>query len=256
MRGGAIGLLTPKCPVDERERDWIGESMAWFRDQFGDGPLSASVILPTREYFPPPYSGSDADVRRVVRAVAGFMGVQVQVEVEFSSDMDRVQTLQRTVPGGLTKSSGAAGVYSERHGGRRVISVDRANVGQPARLIAVIAHELGHVRLLGERRKRADRKDSEPLTDLATVYLGMGIFTANSAFDFSSVTGLGTQGWRAQRLGYMTEQMFGYALACYASARGEPDPHWVKYLDTNPRTYMKQGLRYLRHASREGGIPG
>lgn len=144
------------------------------------------MIVPIREYFPPPYSGSDAEVSRVVRAVAGFMGVQVQIEVDFSSDMDRVQTLQRMVPGGMTRSSGAAGAYSQHHCDRKVISVDLANVGQPARLIAVIAHELGHVRLLGERRIRADRKDSEPLTDLVTVYLGMGIFTANAAFDFSS----------------------------------------------------------------------
>ena len=242
-----MGLLTPNCPVADRERDWIGESMAWFRDQFGDGPLSAPVIVPTRDYFPPPYSGSDADVRRVVRAVAGFMGVNTPIEVEFSSDLDHAQTLQRMIPGGVVKSSGAAGVYSsERHGRRKIVTLDRVNAGRPARLIAVIAHELGHVRLLGEHRIRADRKDSEPLTDLVTVYLGMGIFTANAAFEFSQVTGPGTQGWRAQRLGYMTEQMFGYGLACYAALRGEQDPQWAKYLDANPRGYMKQGLRYLR----------
>jgi hypothetical protein len=48
----------------------------------------------------------------------------------------------------------------------------------------------------------------------------------------------------------MTEQMFGYALACYAAMRGEPDPSWARYLDTNPRVYMKHGIRYLRH-----GVP-
>jgi hypothetical protein len=52
----------------------------------------------------------------------------------------------------------------------------------------------------------------------------------------------------------MTEQMFGYGLACYAALRGEPDPSWAKYLDTNPRVYLKRGMRYLRHADhREPG---
>ena len=49
--------------------------------------------------------------------------------------------------------------------------------------------------------------------------------------------------------------MLGYALACYAVLRGEPDPPWAKYLDTNPRAYMKHGVRYLRHAAADGSIP-
>jgi len=41
--------LTAKCPVADREQGWIQESMAWFRGQFGEGPLSAPVIVPTSE---------------------------------------------------------------------------------------------------------------------------------------------------------------------------------------------------------------
>jgi hypothetical protein len=184
------------------------------------------------------------------------MGVQAQIEVEFSSDIDHAQSLQRLVPGGMSSFAAAAGVYSGAgRGGRQVITLDRSNAAEPARLIAVIAHELGHVRLLGERRIASDREDQEPLTDLLSVYLGMGIFAANAAFDFSQ-TGLylGRQGWRAQRLGYLTEQMFGYGLAWYAVLRGEADPPWAKYLDTNPRVYMKHGIRYLRHDNYARGI--
>lgn len=252
-----MGLLTPKCPIADRERDWIHERMAWLRGQFGDGPLSAPVILPTSEYFPPPYSGSDADIRAVVATVAGFMGVRARVEVEFSSDIDHMQNLARLTAGGSVRYGGAAGTYSRADRRKRhVITLDRANAGQPDRLIAVIAHELGHLRPLGEHKIKPGRPDSEPLTDLVTVYLGMGVFTANTAFSFRQFSGSGTQGWRAQRLGYLTEQMLGYALACYAVMRGEPDPPWAKYLDTNPRAYMKQGVRYLRHAAPDGSIPG
>jgi hypothetical protein len=249
-----VGLLTPKCPVADRERDWIHESMTWFREQFGDGSLRAPVILPTRDYFPPPYTGSDEDVRRLVGVIAEFMGIQHRIDVRFSSDIDHVQNLTRMIPGGPISYGGAAGVYSGKgKDGRPVITLDRSNAEQPGRLIAVIAHELGHVRLLGERRLSADRKDQEPLTDLLTVFLGLGIFTANAAFDFGSLqTSPGMQGWRAQRLGYLTEQMFGYGLACYALLRGEPNPPWAKYLDTNPRVYMQHGIRYLRH---DGGVP-
>jgi hypothetical protein len=256
-----MALLTPKCPVDDRERTWIQDSVEWFRSQFGDGPLRAPVILPTSDYFPPPYSGSDDDVRAVVTKVAGYMGARPGIGVEFADDIDHARDLQRVIPGGLTRLSGAAGLYTVTgEGGRPVLTVDRANVSQPARLLAVVAHELGHARLLGEGRIPADRRDQEPLTDLLTVYLGMGIFTANAAFDFSRIPGYQgfrrVGGWQAQRLGYMTEQMFGYGLACYAVLRGEPDPSWARYLDTNPRAYMKHGLRYLAHAAPAGTLPG
>ncbi|HEY6276233.1 MAG TPA: hypothetical protein VIX86_07860 [Streptosporangiaceae bacterium] len=247
-----MALFGHECPVEDRERDWIQDNLEWFRGQFGDGPLSAPVILPTSEYFPPPYSGSDEDVRGAVRRVAGYMGVQAEVGVEFSDDLDHGESLQRLVPMGISQVRGAAGEYTASASGSPVITIDRANTGAPARLLAVIAHELGHVRLLGEGRVPADRKDQEPLTDLLTIYLGMGIFSANAAFDFSRLPGYsGFQrvgGWQAQQLGYLTEQMFGYGLACFASMRGEPDPGWARYLDTNPRVYLKHGLRYLSHS--------
>ncbi len=211
------------------------------------------MILPTSEYFPPPFSGSDGDVRSVVRSVARYMGVQTDVDVEFSEDLDQAENFMRLLPGetGTFQSSGDAGGYTDADAhGPRVVTIDRSNVSQPARLLAVIAHELGRVRLFGERRATADRQDHEPLTDLATVYLGMGIFTANAAFNFGRISGYAIEpvgGWQSRRLGYMTEQMFGYALARYAVYRGELDPLWARYLNTNPRAYMKQGIRYLRH---------
>ncbi len=245
-----MGLSTPGCPVGGREQEWIEESLRWLRAQFGDGPLNTPVILPTSEYFPPPYTGSDQDVRAAVRTVARYMGVDRDIDVRFSDDIDHARELQRLIPGGGTAhSSGAAGVYTQEKG-RHVLTIDRSNAAAPARLLAVIAHELGHVRLLGEGRVKASRRDQEPLTDLLTVYLGMGIFTANAAFDFSRQSGYRVDGWRAQTLGYLTEQMFGYGLARYALLRGEPQPPWARYLDTNPRVYMKQTVRYLSHGGR------
>jgi hypothetical protein len=239
-------LFTSKCPVSDRERTWIDENFAWLRREFGDGALHGPVILPTSTYFPPPFSGSEPEVRGLVAKVAGFMGVQAEVAVELSDDIDH-----------------AAGTYTTGAGGRPVITIDRSSVTDPGssqwdpvRLVAVIAHELGHVRLLGEGRIEAGREDGEPLTDLATVFLGLGIFTANAAFEFIAAESARprTGGWSTERLGYLTEQMYGYALARYAVARGEEDPPWARYLDTNPRVYMKHGVHFLRHAGDSSGM--
>jgi hypothetical protein len=241
-----MALFGTGCPVDERERTWIQDSMAWLRGQFGDGPLTAPVILPTSEWFPPPFSGSEADVRAAVTRVAGYMGARPDVAVRFSDEHDHMAGL-RDAYGGPARSF-ALGEYQRAGGAGAVITIERSNLREPAQLLATVAHELGHARLRGEGRVTARREDEEPLTDLATVYLGMGIFAANAAFEFTARHDMGARigGWSASRRGYLTEQMFGYALACLAVQRSERQPPWSRYLDTNPRAYMKQGLRYLR----------
>jgi hypothetical protein len=148
------------------------------------------------------------------------------------------------------QSRGAAGHYQERDG-RCVITISDDQAKRPMALVATVAHELGHVLLLGDRRIAADRADHEPLTDLLTVFFGLGIFAANAAFDqWAEVRG--AYGYTSTaRLGYLTEPMYGYALARYAWLRGETDPDWARYLDTNPRSLLKRGLRYLKQAGPE-----
>jgi hypothetical protein len=213
--------------------------MAWFRAEFGDEPLRRPVVTPTREFFPGPFTGGDEEVRGVVDRVCGYAAVDpARVTVEFYGDHGERELAIAT---GLDyRSAGAAGHF-RRENGRAVIAIDRTLASTPVRLIATIAHELGHVRLLDEDRIRPDRADHEPLTDLLTVYLGLGIFTANAAFEYTQTH----QHRSTNRLGYLTEPMFGYGLACYAMQRDEPDPDWARHLDVNPRTLLTRGIRFL-----------
>jgi hypothetical protein len=247
----------PRCPVVEREQHWIESSMDWFRRQFGDPPMRRPVILPTDDYFPGTYAGTDAEVRSVVRRVSGYMDVDPDlVDVEFYRES------APDVAGlGRPMQRGTAGHYVVRDG-RPVCGIEDAMAARPTALVATIAHELGHHLLLGGDRIEPDREDGEPLTDLLTVYFGLGIFGANAALEFSQIGGplrssrgqvppAGRSGWRASRLGYLTEPMFGYALARCAWLRGEEHPPWMSYVDENPRDAMRKGLRYLHQPSTE-----
>ena len=98
----------------------------------------------------------------------------------------------------------------------------------------------------------ATRRDGEPLTDMLTVYLGMGIFTANAVLEHWHTAGdspASLARWHTAEQGYLTEPMYGYALARYAVLRGEAKPAWAAYLDTNPRVSLKKSLRYLQTTS-------
>ena len=112
-------------------------------------------------------------------------------------------------------------------------------------LVATVAHELGHVRLLGEGRVHSGYEDHESLTDLLTVFLGLGVFTANTVFSFRQWTDAFSQGWQTERRGYMTEEMFGYALALFAWVRGESNPAWSQHLGGSVSAYFKRGHKYL-----------
>jgi hypothetical protein len=236
-----MALFSPKCPVGPQEQVWMEGSMAWLAAEFGREVLNRDPVLPNAEFFPGPYTGSDADIRTLVAQICGYLDVapnRLTIEIE-PDDGEGVMVAELRL---AHESRSAAGHY-RRENGHPVIAIDQRQATRPTSLVATIAHELGHVRLLDEQRITIDRSDHEPLTDLLTVYFGLGIFTANSAFNFNQ----NSQGWSSSRLGYLSEHMLGYALACYAHLRGETNPAWARHLDTNPRTYLKQSLRYLAH---------
>jgi hypothetical protein len=238
-----VRLLKPKCPVSEKARRWTEESLLWLRGQFGDDALGGEVLSPQTMFLPGSYAGIEDDVSVVLRRLCDRMGVAIEsVAIEFDDDPE--VTPDPRVPV-AHRFSGAAGEYRYRDG-IAVLAIRRRQLRQPVALAATLAHELAHARLLGERRIDPGRSDGEQLTDLTTIFFGMGIFTANAAFDFSQTQ----SGWQSSHLGYLGETLSGYALAYFAFLRSERNPAWAAALDTNPRAYMRQGLRYLWQAQK------
>jgi hypothetical protein len=238
------------CPVEPTEQRWIESNLDWLVAEFGTDLLRGPVVLPTDDFFPGVYQGSHADVRRVVTMICEHVGVDIAgIDLELNPG-DGDDELLAALPSFVKSSTSAAGHY-HRRAGRPVVTVNESQAARPMSLVATVAHELGHVRLLDEGRVPTDRPDQEPLTDLWTVYTGLGIFTANSAFDVTRRPA----SWSTARLGYLTEPMYGYALAYYAWLRGEARPDWARHLDVNPRTYQRHGLSYLRRRPSEAGRP-
>ncbi|MEV4346327.1 hypothetical protein AB0J83_17810 [Actinoplanes sp. NPDC049596] len=229
-----------ESPVRAVEREWIETSLDWMVGEFGRARLLGAVVLPTDEFFPGVYRGSRDDIRAVFRRLCAHMGVDPgRIDLEHDAD-DEDDGLAAYVP--LNRQWQVAAGHHRIRGGRSVIGIRDDKAAEPMALVATIAHELGHAILLNDGlRIDPEREDHEPLTDLLTVFYGLGIFAANAAFEFNRHE----TGYRTSRLGYLTEPMFGYALARYAWLRGEPAPTWASYLDTNPRAYLKRGLRYL-----------
>lgn len=234
----------PKCPVQPDVKAWVERRMCWLVSQFGrDRLLNGKIILPTEEHFPAPYDGSEADARILLDQVCRYVDVDPAcVDLFFYSERQPVALNMEVV----RPEGGTAGLYSEESG-RTTIWLEVSRLADPISIVATFAHELCHAHLLGGGRISAEEEDHEPLTDLATVYFGMGIFIANATVRDKSYH-VGTwEGWSISRQGYLTAPVLAYALALFAWLRQETIPGWSRYLRPDVRSPFRKALSYLAH---------
>src|SRR5436305_643584 len=85
----------------------------------------------------------------------------------------------------------------------------------------------------------------EYTTDLLTVYLGFGTFSANSAFNFSQHQDVMSQGWRYSRLGYLGERGFVFALAIFLELRNQSSDDVKSFLKPHLSADLLKARRYL-----------
>ncbi len=242
--------FSPKCPVTDKEKGWIERNLRWFLDEFGwRTVLEVAVVLPEPEFFPDPYDGSYDCVRRLVDRVCGYMRLDPgRVTLEIFEDPGRAIYDSGFPLGRGGSFRGPAGEYVGDLGIESgIIRIESSLLDQADSLIATIAHELGHLILLGEGRLTGREKDQEELTELLTVFYGLGVIKANAVFTRHD-------SWRSSLLGYLPEAMYGQALASFAWMRNEKKPAWAGYLDRPVRADFKQALRYLQK-SRDTELP-
>lgn len=248
--------LSPKLPITDEDRQWVDQGFCRLEKLIGRRRLlRAKVVLPTPEYFPDPYDGTAATLEMLFYRVCDYMEVN-RSSVELEVFADETEELRDILPYWHGDAANrTAGLYVQHPGTssdqepsgdeRSVIAIRSTQLKDPLSLVATVAHELGHVILIGGGLLDPKNPDHEPMTDLLTVFLGLGVFTANSAARFKQYQEGQRQGWSMQRLGYLPEQVHGYALARFAAERGEDGSDWVKHLSTNVRAYFKQSRTWL-----------
>ncbi|XZE19332.1 hypothetical protein SH449x_004649 [Pirellulaceae bacterium SH449] len=237
-----FGWSKPQCPVDEQAKYWIEDRLEWLSQQFGrDLFTQRDPILPTKDFFPDSVDGTEESVRNLLDQVCGFMGVDPKaVELELFTNTNQVWLVNEA---GRFLPNGAAGLYDEQIGST-IIHIETSELMNLSGLIGTMAHELSHLRLMGERRVQGDEYDNELLTDLTAVFHGFGIFLGNSPRNWDGQYS-NWPGTDVRRPEYMTLPMFAYALAHAAWFRGQTRPNWYSFLSFELKPCFKQGIRYL-----------
>ena len=113
----------------------------------------------------------------------------------------------------------------------------------------MFSHELSHA--LHNRAKEAldvDPSLYELFTDLTAIYLGYGVFLANTRFEFSQFTNADTQGWQAQGAGYLPEADMVFGTALFMKIKELPMELALPHLKPRLQKMLKKAYRQLdRH---------
>jgi hypothetical protein len=237
-----LSWLFPLPLATPEQREWVDRRFGWLTQQFGESALrKARVILPSASYFPDRFDGKPEDIQRMMERVCEYMAVDpegIDLYMYDGSGPD-------LGPGHVVKGEGyAAGLYQKSE--RFRIGIEKSQAAAPMSLVATLAHELAHVLLSGGGRVAREEEDFEPLTDLATVFLGLGIFGANSCVNDSGWRTAGWSGWKVSRLGYLSQSTWSYALARWAKLRGDRNSAWIRHLRSDIRAGFRSETRLMQ----------
>lgn len=243
-------LWRPRCPVDEATRAWVDAVFAWLVECFGAEEQQRELVCPTPACFPERFDGSLAVLRNVLQRIAERIGVPAdEIELRlYSEESSQGKLLRQAGLGGSWREKSSAGHFIDSgaaDGRRFVIGLEQSNARDAMSVVATFAHEVCHALLLGQGYLHPESPAMEETTDLATVFFGYGIFTANALVRERNWDSAGWQGWSVGRQGYLTFENLGYALALHAKARGERRPPWAAHLRPDARVPFRRALRFV-----------
>ncbi|MBO9155350.1 hypothetical protein ACFOTA_24275 [Chitinophaga sp. GCM10012297] len=220
------------------------EAFTWLLEQFDREKIIARKILrPVSDDFPVTFNQTEDDANALLPLIAAQMEIDPnlilldfydQSLMEFGSAAGKIFSQQ--TPG----ERYSAGLYHNRQSqGKFRVSIETAQLKNTENLVATLAHEFAHIKLIGEKRIT---ENDEYLTDLVPVIYGLGIFNANASFRFYT----SNDSWGYQQQGYLKQQEWGYALALYAHIRNEGEKQaWSDFLVPNIRSDFKKSAAFL-----------
>lgn len=225
--------------VTDGDKAWIEQNMLWFLEVFGvEEILKNPFILPTYKNFPYNNVQSPEQFDKLFEQLCKYY--QIDSACVIIKFFDDIQSKQWSTYLPFGNHEEPMGTYYESFEGKNkrfTIRIAKSLLADAQKLVAVLAHELAHAKLLGGNFVQQTEPGMEPLTDLATIFFGFGIFVANSCItsELSQVT----------RIGYLPINLISYAnaLVCFISGKRAED--FIQHINHNTWQLFKQDYEYL-----------
>lgn len=235
----------PRCPVTEDDRIFIDSNLAWMRFQFGR--LEVPSMLAPSKIRLPSYSSLEDLGQAMLRFVSKQMDIDPDtVDLHFFEEGNLDNHLHTNIQ---SEEGYNLGEYHHRNNltGKFDIAINLESLKSPEQGIATFAHELAHLKLIGEGRISGEEETNELLTDLTAVYFGFGVFMVNTAFQRKTWSnGEAWEGWSISKSGYLPVEMINYALAFQSFLMDQLAPDWLQDLSRANRRMVKESLLFLQ----------
>ncbi len=227
--------------VTPEDQDWVEKNLLWLIEVFGLERLrSRPLIEPTADIFPYTDLNNPEQFQSLFEQVCGYWELDPnEIEINFFDDFRSKQWSTWVPHANVNEPSGLYSPIYTTDVKRFKIQLAKSNLMHPQLLVAVLAHELAHVKLLGGGYLNVKAPDMEPMTDLTTMYFGFGAFTANSlqTKDINWIS----------RSGYLPPQVVSYVNAAICHITKHDTSKYIAVLNTNTRDLFKQDIEYLQN---------
>jgi hypothetical protein len=202
-----FGLFRKGTLLDAELTEWQFSCFEWLLQHTGgtEAFRQRRMILPTPQFFPHDGSRGHAFADMIFQRIkthAGMANWPCELQCQ-EGDPDPKVSQYAYVKGAPSSPSGT---FRTRTDGSALITYNPERLRDPMSLVATFAHELAHYRTaVFPEPPPGGWEIWEPATDLAAVFMGFGIFLANSRFHFSHFDNGKTSGWQWRQQGYLSE---------------------------------------------------
>ena len=228
---------------------WLLEHYFWLNESLveRDSEPNCWAIFPTKEHFPFKHAKTFEYAESLFDRIKECMEIsdwpcELQSEEQIN-EVSAEDLAQSGIYGSIPQSSSAAGTFSIDEENQVVISYSEEELGNPISLIATMAHELCHYLISTiTSEPPCGWEDHEPLTDIAAVHEGFGIFLCNSAFQFGQFQDGQSHGWSSRSVGYLQESELAFCLAIFTIHRSIDPALIAGHLKANCKEYYALAL--------------
>jgi hypothetical protein len=241
-----FGIFSKKPLLSDDDFLFQIETYKWLMKHFGGEAFfkETALVQPTSEFFPNKVGSHSQAAETTFLQVKKYAGMENWAceLIEQEADVDIKVAPIVLVQGAESSPLGTFSVQENNVS----ISYNPALTNNPMQLVATFAHELSHYLTATASEEPPGGWDNwEFVTDLTAVFLGFGVFMANSAFNFQQFTEFDSQGWSSNRSGYLSEIELGFALAIFCKLQNIEAAEACKHLKTNVKKIVKLSLSEL-----------
>lgn len=233
-------FLIPGLPLNEERRQSIDDAFLYVLELFGKDIINKPILTRDHPIFPIEINDI-SEIIPLAHKIAKVMDINPEtLDIEF---FEGAKPVDPSSIDSENRETAAAGLYYGKgiDGKFKVAFADTIHK-DVERVIATIAHEFSHIKLLGEGRIN---ENSEELTDMLPLFYGFGLFNSDMVLTFRR-EGDGFQtSWQSNTLGYLSFADWGYLFALYMYMRNEVQPIWFNELNKTVAKDCKLAINFV-----------